>query len=64
MRRNNRQYKVGENSLAKRKKNSKRELKCMGPFLITQINNNGTGYFQKVIINDTTNIRKIKQFFD
>ena len=50
MRRNNRQYKVGNKILVKRKKNSKHELKFMGPFPITQISNNGTVRFQKGII--------------
>ena len=36
----------------------------MGPFPITQINDNGTVRFQKGIINDATNIRRIKPFFD
>ena len=36
----------------------------MGPFPITQINNNGTVRFQKGIINDATNVRRIKPFFD
>ena len=31
----------------------------MGPFLILQINDNTTVRFQKVIINDATNIRRI-----
>ena len=31
----------------------------MGPFPITQINDNGTVRFQKGIINDATNIRRI-----
>ena len=31
----------------------------MGSFPITQINDNGTVLFQKGIINDTTNIRRI-----
>ena len=59
MRQNNHQYKVGENIIVKSKKNSKHELEFMGPFLITQINNNGTVRFQKVIINDATNVRRI-----
>ena len=50
--------------LVKRKKNSKHELELMGPFPITQINYNGTVFFQKGIINDATNIRRIKPFFD
>ena len=42
MRRNNYQYRVGEKILAKRKKKYKQKLEFMGPFLITQINYNGT----------------------
>ena len=64
MRRNNHQYKVGHKILVKRKKNSKRELELMGPFPITQINYNGTVRFQKGIINDAANIRRIKPFFN
>ena len=64
MRRNNHQYKVGDKILAKRKKHSKQELEFMGPFPITQINDNVTVCFQKVIINDATNIRRIKPFFN
>ena len=64
MRRNNHQYKVGDKILVKRKKNSKHELECMGPFPITQINDNVTVRFQKWIINDATNICRIKPFFD
>ena len=64
MRRNNHQYKFGDKILVKRKKNYKHELEFMGPFPITQINNNGTVRFQKGIINDATNIRRIKLFFD
>ena len=41
MRRNNRQYKVGDKILVKRKKNSKHELEFMCPFPITKINYNG-----------------------
>ena len=64
MRRNNHQYKVGDKILVKREKNSKHELEFMGPFPITQINDNGTVCFQKVIINDAVNIHRIKPFFD
>ena len=64
MRRNNHQYKFGDKILVKRKKNSKHELEFMGPLPITQINDNGTVRFQKGIINDATNIRIIKPFFD
>ena len=45
MQRNNHQYKVGDKILVKRKKNSKHELEFMGPFPITQINDNGTVCF-------------------
>ena len=64
MRRNNHQYKVGEKILVERKKNSKHELEFMNPFHNMQINDNGTVRFQKGIINDAVNIRRIKQFFD
>ena len=63
MQHNNHQYKVGDKILVKRKKNSKHELEFMGPFPITEINDNGKVRFQKVIINDATNIRIIKPFF-
>ena len=61
---NNHQYKVGDKILVKRKKNSKHKFEFMGPFPITKINNNGTVRFQKWIINDATNIFRIKPFFD
>ena len=61
---NNHQYKVGDKILVKRKKNYKHELEFMGPFPITQINDNGAVRFHKEIINDATNIRRIKPFFD
>ena len=61
---NNHQYKVGEKILVKRKKNSKHKLEFMGPLPITQIDYNGTVLFQKGIINDATNICRIKPFFD
>ena len=64
MRQNNHQYKVGDEIPVKRKKNSKHKLEFMGPFPITQINDNGTVRLQKGIINDATNIRRIKLFFD
>ena len=64
MRRNNHQYKVGDKILVKLNEKSKRELEFMGPFLITQINDNGMVRFQKGIINYATNIHRIKLFFD
>ena len=64
MRRNNHQYKVDDKIIFKRKKNYKHKLEFLGPFLITQMNYNGTARFQKLIINDATNIRRIKPLFD
>ena len=61
---NNHQYKVDEKILVKRKKNSIHELEFMVPFSITKINYNGTVCLQKRIINDATNIHRIKAFFD
>ena len=43
--RNNHQYKVGDKILVKCKKHSKHELEFMGPFPITQINDNDTVCF-------------------
>ena len=64
MRRDNHQYNIGDKILFKRKKNSKHELEFMGPFPIPKINDNGMVRFQKGIINDAANIRRIKPFFD
>ena len=64
MLRNNHQYKVGDKILVKRKKDYKNELEFMGLVPITQMNYNGTVRFQKRIINDATNICRIKPFFD
>ena len=64
MRRNNHQYKVGDKILVKRRKNSNHELEFLVPFPITQIKNNGAVRFQKGIINDATNILRIKLFYD
>ena len=64
MRRNNHQYKVGDKILVKRKKKSKHKLEFMGPLPLTQINENGTVRFQKGIINDATNILRVKPLFD
>ena len=64
MRRNNHQCKVGDKILIKRKKNSKHKLEFMGPFTITQINDNVTVCLQKGIINDATNIYRIKPLFN
>ena len=62
--RNNQQYKVGDKILVNRMKNCKHELEFMGMFPITTINDNGTFCFQNGIINDATNIHRIKPLFD
>ena len=64
MHRNNHQYKVGDNILVKRKENSMQELEFIVLLLIIQINDNVMVLFQKVIINDAANIRRIKPFLD
>ena len=64
MRRNNHQYKVGDKILVKRKKSFKHELEFLGPFPIMHKNDNDTVCFQKGIINDATNICRIKPLFD
>ena len=62
--RNDHQYNVGDKILVKRKKNSKHELELMGPFPITQINDNITVFFQKGNIKNATIIRRIKPFIN
>ena len=64
MLRNNHQYKVDDKIIVKGKKEYNHELEFMGPFPIAEINYNGTVRFQTGIINDATNIRRIKPFFD
>ena len=59
--RNNHQYKVGDKILVKCKKNSKHKLEFMGPLSIAQINEYGMVRFQNLIINDATNIIRIKK---
>ena len=64
MNHHNKRKNMHHNFLFKHKKNSKHEIEFMGPFLMTQINDNGTVRFQKGIINDATNIRRIKPIID
>ena len=64
MRRNNHQYKVGGKILVKSKTKSKHGLEFMCWLPFTQINDTGTVLSQKGIINDATNISRIKPFFD
>jgi hypothetical protein len=56
------QYNIGDQILLRRKKNSKHELEYEGPYLLTTINDNGTVRFQKGIVNDVVNIRRIKPY--
>ena len=62
--RNNHQYKVGDKIIVQRKKKFKHELEFMDPLPITQINDNVTVFFQKGIINDATNMFRVKPFLD
>jgi len=55
-------YSIGDKILVKARKNSKHELEYEGPYEITQVNDNGTVRFQKGIVNDAINIRRIKPF--
>ena len=56
------QYNIGDEILLRRKKQSKHELEYEGPYSLTAINDNGTVRFQKGIVNDVVNIRRIKPF--
>jgi transposase InsO family protein len=57
-------YSLGDKILVKARKNSKHELEYDGPYEITQVNDNGTVRFQKGIVNDVINIRRIKPFHE
>jgi hypothetical protein len=58
-------YSLGDKILVKARKNSKHELEYdHGPYEITQVNDNGTVRFQKGIVNDVINIRRIKPFHE
>jgi transposase InsO family protein len=62
--RRNHNYSLGDKVLIKARKHSKHELEYEGPYEITQVNDNGTVRFQKGIVNDVTNIRRIKPFHE
>jgi hypothetical protein len=55
---------VGDKTLVKARKKSKHELECEGPHVITQSNDNGTARFQKGIVDDAVNTRRIKPFHE
>ena len=56
-------YSVGHQILIKARKHSKHDEEYEGPYPITQVNTNGTIHFQKGIVNDVINIRRVKPFF-
>ena len=56
------QYQLGDRILLRRKKKSKHELEYEGPYPVTEINDNGTVRYQKGIVNDVVNIRRIKPY--
>jgi hypothetical protein len=58
------QYAIGDKILLTARKHSKHELEYEGPYAITQVNDNGTVRFQKGIVNDVVNIRRIKPFHE
>ena len=62
--RRNHQYSLGDKILLRARKHSKHELEYEGPYPVTQVNDNGTIRFQKGIVNDVVNIRRIKPFHD
>jgi hypothetical protein len=58
------QYSLGDKILIKARKHSKHKLEYDGPYAITQVNDNGTVRFQKRIVNDVINIRRIQPFHE
>ena len=56
-------YNVGDQVLIKARKKTKHDEEYEGPYPLTKINTNGTVKFQKGIVNDVINIRRIKPFF-
>ena len=58
------QYSLADKILIKARKHSKQKLEYEGPYKITQVNDNGTVRFQKGIVNNVTNIHRIKPFHE
>ena len=58
------EYTLGQNILLKRKKAPKYEQEFKGHYEITVVYDNLTIPFQKVKVNNVTNIRRIKQFIE
>ena len=57
-------YHVGDKILIKARKEFKHAMEYEGPYSITHVNDNGTVRFQKGIVNDVVNIRRIKPFHE
>jgi hypothetical protein len=53
-----------DKTLVKARKNSKHELEHAGPYKITQACDDGMVPFQKGIVNDAANIRRVKPFHE
>ena len=58
------QYEVDDKILIKARKDFKHAMEWEGPYPITQVNDNGTVHYQKGIVNDVINIRRIKPFHE
>ena len=56
-------YQVGDQVLIRARKNTKHDKEYEGPYPLTKVNTNGTVNFQKGIVNDVINIRRVKPFF-
>ena len=55
-------YRVGEKVMLKKGSENKYETPYIGPYVIQQINNNGTVRLQKGAVSDTYNIRQLHPF--
>ena len=56
-------YKVGDQILLRARKYSKHDQEYEGPYPLTKVGKNGTVNFQKGIVNDVVNIRRIKPYY-
>ena len=56
-------YQVGDQVLIRARKSTKHDKEYEGPYPLTKVNTNGTVNFQKGIVNDVVNIRRVKPFF-
>jgi hypothetical protein len=58
------QYALGDKVLLKARKKSKHNSEWESPYEVTQVNDNGTVRFQKRIVNDVVNIRRVKPLYE